>query len=229
MRAGGRQEAPVALRVLAFAIDVALTLLVLVALRPLLASVPLGFWKATLGFGMLAWLLLRYQMLGKTPGLWLLCLRHERPSGRPVPVFAPASWETRRRWRVCCSAPGAVGLAVRLGITALALLSALWAASMLRPSIGGTDAEHLAAVLVLNDAPLRHTLGEPVRLDIRSVARRGQQGEAGTASFALRLRGQHARQDMRVHARRVQGAWSIEELSDIEVAPAGDTAEVAER
>ena len=205
-----------ALRVLAFAIDTVLTVLALVAMRPWLGKVPVTVWKETFLFGCLAWLLLRFLLFGKTPGTWVLCLR--RASGRPG-----------RRGQVCSYTPSRAGLTLRLGATSVALAAALWAASMLRPSIGGNEAEHLASVLVLNDAQLRHTLGEPVRVDIRGVARRGEQAEAGTATFALRLRGQHVRQDMRVHARRVHGAWSIEELSDIEVAPASVTAEVAER
>lgn len=209
---------PMALRVLAFAIDAVLTVLALVALRPWLGKVPVTVWKETLSFGCLAWLLLRFLLFGKTPGTWVLCLR--RTGRRSAPA---------RRGQVGSYTPSRAGLMLRLSATSVALVAALWAASMLRPSIGGSDAEQLASVLVLNDAQLRHTLGEPVRVDIRGVARRGEQAEAGTATFALRLRGQHSRQDMRVHARRVHGAWTIEELSDIEVAPASVTAEVAER
>ena len=246
-----RPPAPPWLRGAAFAIDAVLALVTVFAVGLLLPGSRPTLWQPQAPlFGprdvaaVLALLLVRDVVLPASPAKWLLCLRLERPSGAPLPfaarlrraplsllplAFLPRVLQWRCGWQVRTYAPSRFGLALRTSFAlCAAVLSITWSVTTLRPSIAADEAELLAAHLLRQDVQLQETLGRPVRVDIRSVARRGEQDQSGTARFWLRLRGTHARQDMQVHVRRIDGVWAIEELSDIEVTPTGDTADLAE-
>ena len=84
---------------------------------------------------------------------------------------------------------------------------------------------------MVSDPLLPRTLGEPLDYEVGAITRRARQrGASNRASFRLRIVGPEARQDMLVHARKVDGTWTLEELSDIEVTSAEvDTPDVARR
>ncbi|HZL84092.1 MAG TPA: hypothetical protein VFD07_01810 [Candidatus Krumholzibacteria bacterium] len=247
-----RPQAPMLLRLVAFALDGMFAVVLVFVAR--LAFSPAGTtpWESarapldTRVFLAVALLLvLRDVVFFASPAKWLLCLRLEQPDGQRLPFtqrwwrapwsilpwsLAPQRWQRRQRWRVRTYVPSRFGLALRTVCTASAAIASVgWALVTLRPSISSPAAETLVASLVRDDVQLRRTLGEPVVADIRSIARRGEVWMPGTASFQLRLQGTQARQQMRVLARRVEGEWAIEELSEIEIHSMRDSAQVAER
>ncbi len=240
------------LRLVAFALDGMFALVTVFVLRLGFSDAGTTPWETARApldvrvWGAVALLLvLRDVVFFASPAKWLLCLRLEQPSGKLLPftqrlwrapwsvlpwALAPQRWQQRQGWRVRAYIPSRFGLALRTVCTVgAALASAGWAMVTLQPSIPNPAAESLVASLVHDDVQLRRTLGEPVVADIRSIARRGEVWTAATASFELRLQGSRARQQMRVHARRVDGAWAIEELSEIEILSMRDSAQVAER
>jgi hypothetical protein len=114
--------------------------------------------------------------------------------------------------------PGRRGLLIRLVGTATAAgLSLAWAIHAFQPSIGESEAEQLAHVLLQGDPRLRTTLGEPIQCEVGPVARRAERLQPGTAQFHLLLRGTQGLQEMLVRARKVDGAWAVEELSEIQL------------
>jgi uncharacterized RDD family membrane protein YckC len=252
-----RTAAPRLLRFAALSLDAMLAFLVAVALRVFagIGATLDGGAAATLAalfdFQLLALTLLliwgRDVVLGHSAAKWLLCLTVTDLQGRPlswrqrllralvgvVPLasFKPG-FETRVfGWRVVSYSPSRPGLVMRTALTAgAAVFSVTWAFETVRPSIGRNDARQLADVL-MDDPLLPRTLGEPLGYQIGDVTRRAQQPGASTrASFRLRIVGPQARQDMLVHARKVDGIWTLEELTDIEVTTAEvDTPDVARR
>jgi hypothetical protein len=220
------------------ALDAVLVVLLVFAIRLLAPAAPgwgQPFQHAAdwlLALVLFAW---RDVVGAASPAKWLLCLRLEtRDGGRPgflprllraplslLPLFfLPGSLQARLRWRVGSYAPSHAGLVLRTAAAVSAAAgSVLWAASTQRTSIPPEAARDLAAAHVAADAPLRRALGEPVASHLGSIARRFEQHESGTATFWLHLRGARARQDMLVHARKVDGVWVVEELSDIEIQP----------
>ncbi len=185
--------------------------------------------------------------LGASPAKWLLCLSVTDLHGHglsipkrlvralvgviPLATFKPGFEERVFGWRVASYSPSRTGLVTRTALTAgAAVFSVTWAFESVRPSIGRGDARQLAEVLV-TDPLLPRALGSPLRYEVGSVTRRAQQPGASTrASFRLRILGPEARQDMTVHARKVDGNWTLEELTDIEVTTAEvDTPDVARR
>ena len=185
--------------------------------------------------------------LGASPAKWLLCLTVTDADGKPLPVasrllralvgavplglFKPHFERRLFGWRVVSYSPSRAGLVTRTALTAgAAVFSVTWAFETVRPSIGRGEARQLADVL-LDDPLLPRTLGQPLDFEIGSVTRRARQpGASARASFRLRILGPRARQDMLVHARKVDGTWTLEELTDIEVTSAeADTPHVARR
>jgi hypothetical protein len=121
----------------------------------------------------------------------------------------------------------------RTAITAAAAaLSIGWAVETVRPSIGNGEALRLAETLVRTDPHLQRELGHPLEIRVLRVTPRAHHAERGKrASFDLRIRGPMMQEEMVVHARRVDGAWALEELSDIDIRaiPPDDREPVAAR
>lgn len=185
--------------------------------------------------------------MGASPAKWLLCLivtdLHGHTLSFPkrllralvgiIPLASfTASFEQRIfGWRVVSYSPKRSGLVTRTALTAgAAVFSVTWAFETVRPSIGRGEVKRLADVLVA-DPLLPRTLGEPLQYEIGHVTRRAQQsGPTSRASFHLSIRGPLARQEMMVHARKVDGIWTLEELTRIKVTAAEvDTPDVARR
>jgi len=250
-------SAPRLLRFAALSLDAMLAFLVAVALRVFLgagapnetigaALLPAVFDLRLIGLTLLlVWT--RDVPFGHSPAKWLLCLTVTDLNGRrvslgrrllralvgviPLATFAGNFEERVFGWRVVSYAPSRSGLAMRTALTAgAAVFSVTWAFQTVRPSIGTGDAQKLVAVL-MRDPLLPRTLGEPMDFDVGSVTRRARQrGAAGRASFRLRIVGPDARQEMVVHARRIDGTWTLEELTDIEITTTRvDTPDVARR
>lgn len=251
MRARTLREAPALLRLVGVALDAMLAALTVFAIRIFLTPEAAAAWGRPFSQGVdwvlaLALLSCRDVLFPASVGKWLLCLRLEAPDGGSLGLgrrllraplsllplaLAPASARSRLWWRVRSHTPAPVGLALRTAGTVLAAAaSVIWAVVTQRPSIPQDEARHLVADHVAEDALLRRDLGEPVLSSLGPITRRLDQRGSGTASFWLHLRGAQARQDMRVHARKVDGRWVIEELSEIETHPlrAGEP-EIAER
>jgi len=225
------------LRLAAFLLDCMLALLTVLALRLLLlfdgmeAGTPL-LETQVLGI-VLILLALRDVLLPVSPAKWLLCLQLTRPDGRslsfaqrllraPLSLLPMALLPRRLQeslwWRVTTTLPSRTGLIARLvGTATAAALSLTWAIHTFQPSIGNPDAERLAHVLLQGDQQLRTTLGEPVQCEVGPVARRAERLQPGTARFRLRLRGTQGLQEMLVLARKVDGSWAVEELTEIQV------------
>jgi hypothetical protein len=248
--------APRLLRLAAFGLDALLAVLVVLAVRlagvvrggstiePIATGVP--FDADTLQLAALL-LFLRDVPFGASPAKWLLCLRPSRLDGArlafprrllralfafPPLAFLPARVERRLGWQVVSYVPGRPGLVFRTTLTAsAAVVSILWTLETRRPSIGRGDAEALAALVARGDPQLHATLGDPLTWEIRAVTSRTEQRRYDSqASFALRIRGSRAEEHMLVHAQRVDGAWMVSELTDIEIrSTRPDSPEMARR
>jgi uncharacterized RDD family membrane protein YckC len=248
--------APRLLRLAAFGLDALLAVLVVLAVRlagvvrgggtiePIATGVP--FDADTLQLAALL-LVLRDVPFGASPAKWLLCLRPSRLDGArlafprrllralfsfPPLAFLPARVERRLGWQVVSYVPGRPGLVFRTTLTAsAAVVSILWTLETRRPSIGRADAETLAALVARGDPQLHATLGDPLTWEIRAVTSRTEQRRYDSqASFALRIRGSRAEEHTLVHAQRVDGAWMVSELTDIEIrSTRPDSPEMARR
>jgi hypothetical protein len=191
-------------------------------------------FDAPLLLTVLALTLLRDVPFGASAAKWLLCLRVVGRDGQPLGLLRrilraplsllplPSTLQSQLGWWVAAYSPSRAGLVARTAITAgAAVFSITWAVETVRPSISRGDAVRLSERLAHNDPLLRRTLGEPLEVEVGSIRRRTQQRDRLTeASFALRIEGPRARQEMLVHARRVDGTWTIEELTDIEITAA---------
>lgn len=238
------------LRLVAFTLDLMLALLTVIAWRLVSAGdatqarLPL-FDAGAIGIVLLM-LALRDVLLPMSPAKWLLCLRLTHPEGGPLPfsrrllrapfsllpvALLPTAMQKAFWWRVTPDTPTGVGLVVRLAFTAtVAAVSLGWAVHTFQSSIGEKDAQQLAHALVQGDERLRDSLGQPIQFDIGPIARRAEHLPPGTARFQLRLRGPQGLQEMQVLARKVDGSWAVEELTDIQIVSfrRGD-ADLAER
>jgi hypothetical protein len=182
----------------------------------------------------LALLAVRDLPTGASLAKWLLCLRVAGRDGRPLglglrllraPVsllplaLLPAEVQHRLPWRVVGYAPGVRGLVLRTLLTGgAAAVSIAWAVETVRPSIGRDEAARLARTLVDGDPLLGRALGEPLEHEVLRVTPRAHQaGRGQRASFEMRVRGLHKQQSMTVHVRRVDGAWTVEEVLDIDI------------
>lgn len=182
----------------------------------------------------LAIFVLRDVPAGASLSKWLLCLRLVDERGRPlgfarrvlqVPASVlPFTWlwpGLQRRWPagVGIYTPSARGMATRTTLASLAAVgSLLWGIESLRPSIGPRDASRLAEDTVLRDPALARTLGQPLEFELGSIAPRAHEKlRREEARFDLVVRGRHSRQDMSVLARKVEGAWVVDQVVDIEV------------
>lgn len=170
---------------------------------------------------------------GASVAKWVMGLRVESPAGtRPgfVSRLVRAPWallplglvpaiERRTPWRVVAYVPSGMGLAVRAVLAVACLGSTLvWGATALRPSIGRDDAMQLAKSTLLGDPFLRGALGEPLLAEIGAVAPRGRgTWRSHEGAFQMRILGARAMQSMTVRARKVDGAWAIDEVTEIEV------------
>jgi hypothetical protein len=180
-------------------------------------------------------LALRDVPTGASLAKWLLGLRLETPDGRPLGLalrlaraplsIVPVAWFVgeigeRRLWAVRHYVPSSRGLMVRaLLALGAATWTVAWAVQSLRPSIGMADATRLAERTVAADPGLRRELGAPLDVEIRHIAPRSKlllSGEAN-AEYDLRVTGSRKKQDMRVHARKVDGRWTVDEVVDIEI------------
>jgi hypothetical protein len=230
--------APRVLRLLAAAVDGLLAVLVVcvAAWRAgVLGSgvVPLGVFAAAI----LVLFALRDVPSGASLAKWLLGLRVTTSAGttprlgsrllRAPWSATPLAWlfpalERRTPWRVVAYVPSAAGLAVRLTLAAIALgLAGVVGFAALRPGIGRDDALHLARTTIASDPLLPRTIGAPFDVELGRILPR--RAVANGAAFEVELRGPHARQNMTVVARRVGGAWAVDEVIDIAVT-APDTA-----
>jgi hypothetical protein len=235
---GGSVPAPRVLRLLAAAVDSVLAVLVVcvAAWRAGVLGtgiVPLGVF----GAGILVLFALRDVPSGASLAKWLLGLRVATTDGttprlgsrllRAPWSATPLGWmfpalERRTPWRVVAYVPSAAGLAVRLALAAVALaLAGAVGFAALRPSIGRDDALHLARTTIASDPLLPRTLGAPFDVELGRILPR--RAVANGAAFEVELRGPRARQNMTVVARRVGGAWAVDEVIDIAVT-APDTA-----
>lgn len=171
---------------------------------------------------------------GSSPAKWLLCLRLVGSDGRRLGFglrllrapasFLPFAWlprsaQSRLPWRVVGYTPGPRGLVARTLLTgAAAAVSIGWAVETVRPSIGERDAGRLARLLVDGDPLMRRQLGEPVEFRVVRVTPRAHQPQRGwRASFQMHVRGLRMQQSMVVHAQRVDGAWTVDEVLDIDI------------
>ncbi len=242
----GATAAPRHLRLAATLLDVLLAFAATFAVRSLVHAGTLpalggwrpgdaGFWiDAQLVFMGLGLASLRDVPFGSSLSKWLLCLRLERADGHPLGLVqrllrAPISLLPlallsdeiggRMPWRVVGYAPSTRGLALRTGLTsAAAAASILWAVETVRPSIGQQDASRLAEQMVAGDPVLRRELGDPVEMRILAITPRAHQAARGKCgTFDLQLRGLVRQQEMVVHARKVDGAWVVEEADDIDI------------
>lgn len=127
--------------------------------------------------------------------------------------------ERHTPWRVAAYVPTGAGLAVRAVLAVACLASTLvWGTAALRPSIGRDDAMQLAASTLLGDPFLRSTLGDPLQAEIGAVAPRGRgHWRSHEGTFQMRIHGARAMQSMTVRARKVDGAWAVDEVTEIEV------------
>jgi len=238
--------APWGPRVLAFLVDMCVALVAALGIQ-LLARLgfvrPLGSWHPG-GAGLqvdsasivlaLALAAVRDVPSGASFAKWLLGLRLTGLDGKPLPLslrllraplsLLPLDWvagEARGRlpWRVVSYVPSFRGLVAR-AVLALAAgaWSVGWGVQTLRPSIGRDDAQRLAQHVLLADPALARELGEPLEAEVRSIVPRSRMFRRhGEAEFGLRVRGTRGRQDMRVHARKIDGQWVVEEVLDIEI------------
>jgi hypothetical protein len=175
---------------------------------------------------------------GASVSKWLLCLRLAGPDGRrlglPVRLLRapfsvlPFGWlssDVQRRlpWRVVGYAPGPRGLVARTLLTGVAAAASIgWAIETVRPSIGDGEAGRLARRLVEGDPLMRRQLGEPLHYRVVRVTPRAQQpGRGRRASFEMHVRGARLQQSMVVHVRRIEGAWMVDEVLDIDITEAG--------
>jgi len=170
---------------------------------------------------------------GASVAKWVMGLRVETPAGTLPSLasrLARVPWallpfglvpalERRTPWRVAAYVPTGGGLGVRAVLAMTCLVSTLlWGTTALRPSIGHEDAMQLAQTTLLGDPFLRSTLGEPLRAEIGAVAPRGRgtwRSHEGT--FQMRIHGARAMQSMTVQARKVDGAWAVDEVTEIQV------------
>jgi uncharacterized RDD family membrane protein YckC len=233
-------RAPRLLRAAAFSLDVMLGILVAVSLRLLvrLGVLPeLGSWSAAdtgaavdiqLVALVLTLVALRDVPFGSSLAKWLLCLRLVRPDGQRLSAWQrllraplslpPIAMLPGLPWNVVAYAPGRPGLFLRTALTGCAATFSLaWAVETIRPSIGRNDAERLS-LLILQDPLLHRDLGAPLVHELGEVTPRSRQIERGArASFQLQVRGIRGQQAMTVEARKIDGAWHLEELRDIQI------------
>jgi hypothetical protein len=156
---------------------------------------------------------------GRRLGVWGRLVR------APISIlpFAWVSDEMQRRmpWRVAIYAPSRQGRVARSAVVVAAALSSVaWGIESSRPSIGGGDASTLAHGFVEHDMALRRSIGPVLDYEVVRISRRAHErgfGQRGT--FELRVRGFTLQQDMMVHAVKVDGRWSIEEIHDIDIYP----------
>jgi hypothetical protein len=127
--------------------------------------------------------------------------------------------ERRTPWRVAAYLPSGAGLAARALLAASALGATLfWGRAVLRPSIDRADAMRLAENTLIVDPFLRSQLGPPMSAEVGELAPRSGSGwTTSEGAFQLRIRGSRATQTMTVRARKVDGAWTVDEVTDIEV------------
>jgi hypothetical protein len=180
-------------------------------------------------------LVLRDVPTGASFAKWLLCLRVVGPDGKPLPrarrwqravsqFFPFTSWRRHRRaaapWSVVAYTPSTLGLGVRALLTVgAAVWSLVFGFQTLRPSIGRSDAEHLAAATIVSDPRLGAELGVPLTFKVREIAPRSRLSlDPRSGEFELQVRGTHQRQDMVVHAIKVDGRWMVDEIVNIRVA-----------
>lgn len=238
--------APPGPRLLAFLVDLCIALvaalgLQLAARTGLVASV--GAWRPDgVGLGLDAQtigLALLFGALRDVPGSasfakWLLGLRVVGLDGRPLAFglrllraplsLLPFEWvagEARGRlpWRVETYVPSFRGLLARAALAVLAGgWSIVWGVQTLRPSIGRGDAQRLAESVLLLDPALERELGSPLEAEVRSIVPRSRTILRGAeGEFLLRVRGARGRQEMRVHTRKIDGHWVVDEVVDIEI------------
>jgi hypothetical protein len=97
-----------------------------------------------------------------------------------VSQFFPfTSWRRHRRtaapWSVVAYTPSTLGLGVRALLTVgAAVWSLVFGFQTLRPSIGRSDAEHLAAATIVSDPRLAAELGAPLTFKVREIAPRSR-------------------------------------------------------
>jgi len=241
---GPGSPAPAASRLVAFAVDAALAVSAAAALRLawLRGDLPFVPGPGADAAGVLqapsTWIValllaaLRDVPLGAGLGKWLLCLRVTNPAGGRLALpfrlarvpfsLLPLEWLAGERrahvpWRVMAYAPGRAGFALRVALALLAAAWSLtWGVASVRPSIGRSDAAQLVDRTLARDPALGRSLGEPLQFEIAAVAPRSRTGLAGErGEFGLRVRGTAGRQEMVVHALRVDGLWMIDEVVDI--------------
>lgn len=177
---------------------------------------------------------LRDVPFGASFAKWLLCMRLTDRAGRPFGLLGrilrapssllPFAWmssriQSRQSWRVSTYTPTRRGLALRTAFAAAAAVTSVaWGIETVRPSIGRNDALRLASATLLSDPRLQLELGPPLQMQVRTISPRAHEivhGQLG--KFELQIRGRERQQDMVVHARKVDGAWAIDTIVDIDI------------
>ncbi len=186
-----------------------------------------GVWVATLVL-----FALRDVASGASLAKWMLGLRLEMANGAPTtladrlrhvpfglsPLGLVPAFERRTPWRVAVYVPSGRGLAVRAAAAAVLIGgSAVITTLVRRPSIGRTDALQLAQTTILGDPHLADALGGPLAAEVgRTSPHANATWRSSEGDFELRVRGTRAMQTMVVRARKVDGQWAVEEVTDIE-------------
>lgn len=234
-------------RLAAAMVDVLLAFSAVLLLRVLVHLqwiAPIGVWRpddtgiwidTQLVFLSLALAALRDLAFGASPAKWLLCMRLARHDGgrlglgerllrAPISIL-PFAWlgrgmQQRMSWRVVSYTPGSRGQMLRATVAiAAAVLSTSWGVETVRPSIGRQDAVQLAQSLVAGDRVLERDLGGgPLDHSIVYITRRAhERGFGKRASFQIEVHSLFLQQYMMVHAVKIDGAWVVEEVSEIEI------------
>jgi hypothetical protein len=186
-----------------------------------------GVWIATLalfalrdvatGASLAKWMLgLRLEMTDGTPTTFAGRLRHMPFSLSPLGLI-PA-FERRTPWRVSVYVPSGRGLLLRAAVAVVLVGgSAVVTTLARRPRIGHDDALQLAQATILSDPHLADALGAPLTAEVgRTSPHANATWRSSEGDFELRVRGVRAMQTMVVRARKIDGQWAVEEVTDIE-------------
>jgi len=183
---------------------------------------------------------------GASLAKWILCLRLAGPDGARLGFWSrvarapfsllPFAWmslrvQTSLPWRVATYTPSTRGLGLRTALAGAAAAASLtWGVDTVRPSIGRGDAERLVHATVLSDPHLQRELGAPLAWHVQRISPRAHERVHGARGrFELIVRGTAMQQDMVVVARKIDGRWVVDEITDIALRSVDPDESVAKR